>query len=86
MGIQTSFHSPVGANDFLGLRQSRSGETEIVYDNGANQRLVWRVPGLPAGEDRLSDALRVAVAARRVLPTLFEELTKRAIAIDQVLA
>ncbi len=86
MGIQTSFHSPVGASVFLGLRQSRSGGTEIVYDNGASQRMIWRVAGAEPRADRLSDALRVAVAARRVLPTLFDELTKRAIAIESVQA
>lgn len=86
MGIQTSFHSPVGANHFLGLRRSRCGETEIVYDDGISQRKIWRVAGLDLHEDRLTDALLVAVSARRVLPTLFDELTKRSIAIDPVLA
>jgi hypothetical protein len=86
MGIQTSFHSPFGGTDFLGMRRSRSGETEIVYDNGASQRMIWRVTGLHLNEDRLTDALQAAVSARRVLPTLFDELTKRAIAIESVQA
>lgn len=86
MGFQTSFHSPYGADEFLGLRRSRRGETEIVYDNGRSQRLVWRVAGTEARDDRLSDALRAAMSARRVLPTLFDELTRRAIAVDPVLA
>jgi hypothetical protein len=32
----------------------------------------------------LSDVLQAAVAAQRVLPTLFEELKKRAIQIDRI--
>ena len=45
MGYQAGFHGPIGRTDFLGLRTSRQGSTEIVYDDGANQRLIWRVAG-----------------------------------------
>ena len=83
MGYQAGFHGPVGRTDFLGLRTSRQGSTEIVYDDGANQRLIWRVAG-EFGEVILSDVLQAAVGAQRVLPTLFEELKKRAIKIDRV--
>jgi hypothetical protein len=98
MGVQTSFHAPAGGNDFLGLRRSRNGGTEIVYDDGARQRLVWRVTGRKMGTDmgrdlagnlgdvHLSDALRLAVASPRILSTLFDELSKRAIAIETVRA
>jgi len=83
MGQQTSFHAPHGGADFLGFRKGRSGATEIVYDDGVTRRMVWRVAGEP-NETRLSDALRVAVGAVRVLPTLYDELKKRAIAIERV--
>lgn len=83
MGFQASFHGPLGTTDFLGLRTSRLGATEIVYDDGLKQRFVWRVAG-KFGETVLSDALQAAVQANRVLPTLFEELKKRAIQIDRV--
>lgn len=83
MGIQASFHGPVGRRDFLGLRTSRLGATEIVYDDGLSQRMVWRVAGNIA-ELTLSDALLAAVSADRVLPTLFEELKKRTIQIDRI--
>ena len=86
MGVQTCFHAPDGASDFLGLRRSRSGCTEIVYDDGARQRLIWRVAGNDMGDDHLSDALRLAVASPRILSTLFDELSKRAIAIETVWA
>lgn len=83
MGYQASFHGPLGSTDFLGLRTSRLGATEIVYDDGLKQRLVWRVAG-NIGEVVLSDALKAAVLSHRVLPTLFEELKKRAIQIDRI--
>jgi hypothetical protein len=83
MGYQAGFHGPVGRTDFLGLRTSRQGSTEIVYDDGLTQRLIWRVAG-EFGELILSDVLKAAVRAPRVLPTLFEELKKRAIMIDRV--
>lgn len=83
MGLQTSFHAPSGSADFLGMRRSRLGGTEIVYDNGLSQRMIWRVTG-ECGEALLSDALEVAVAAQRVIPTLYEELKKRSIGIEAV--
>ncbi len=43
MGLQTTFHAPGAGADFLGMRKSRTGLTEIVYDDGAKQRLVCRM-------------------------------------------
>lgn len=82
MGHQTTFHAPHGGADFLGWR-TRAGQLEIVYDDGVARRMVWRVAG-QGNEARLSDALRVAVGALRVVPTLYDELKKRAIAIERV--
>lgn len=84
MGIQASFHAPHGGADFLGMRKSRTGATEIVYDDGVARRMVWRVASSAVNEARLSDALRVAVRSVRVVPTLYDELKKRAIAIERV--
>ena len=83
MGLQSTFHAPHGGADFLGWRKSRSGETEIVYDDGVARRIVWRVAE-QGSEERIVDALRVAVSALRVVPTLYDELKKRAIAIERV--
>jgi hypothetical protein len=83
MARSLSFHSAHGATDFLGLRLSQRGHTEIVYDDGVARRLVWRVAGEVAAET-VGDALRAAVAQRRVLPALHSELKKRAIAIEAV--
>jgi hypothetical protein len=84
MGLQTTFHAPHGGADFLGWRKTRMGTTEIVYDDGVARRMVWRVAGDDLSEARISDALRVAVGSIRVLPTLYDELKKRAIAIERV--
>lgn len=84
MGTQTSFHAPHGGADFLGWRKNREGGTEIVYDDGVTRRMVWRVATATANEARISDALRVAVGALRVVPTLYDELKKRAIAIERI--
>lgn len=83
MGQQAFFHAPHGGADFLGIRKSRSGSTEIVYDDGVTRRMVWRVEG-PAAEGKLTDALRVAVGSLRVIPTLYDELKKRAIQIERI--
>ena len=83
MGHQTTFHAPHGGADFLGWRK-RAGETEIVYDDGVTRRMIWRVAKGAGAEARISDALRVAVGAQKIVPTLYDELKKRAIAIERV--
>jgi hypothetical protein len=83
MGQQAFFHAPHGGADFIGLRKQPSGATEIVYDDGVSRRMVWRVSGAP-NEARLTDALRVAVGAVRVVPTLHDELRKRSIAVERI--
>jgi hypothetical protein len=84
MGLQSTFHAPHGGADFLGWRKTRKGTTEIVYDDGVARRMIWRVAGDDPSEARLADALRAAVGSIRVVPTLYDELKKRAIAIERV--
>lgn len=84
MGLQSTFHAPHGGADFLGWRKTRKGATEIVYDDGVARRMIWRVAGDDPSEARLADALRTAVGSLRVVPTLYDELKKRAIAIERV--
>ena len=92
MGVQTSFHAVEG-HEFLGLRISRRGQLEVVYDNGPSLRKIWRVSGgtdtdgpsrdlTPDDEARLTDALRIAARASRVMPTLHVELKKRALVLE----
>jgi hypothetical protein len=83
MGLQTTFHAPNGGADFLGFRKARNGGAEIVYDDGVARRMVWRVAS-SVNEARIVDALRVSVSSLRVVPTLYDELKKRAIAIERV--
>ncbi len=83
MGQQAFFHAPHGGADFLGIRKGRAGAVEIIYDDGVARRIVWRVDGSPS-EARLSEALRAAVNATRVVPTLHDELRKRAIAVERI--
>ncbi len=81
---QTAFHAPHGGSVFLGYRKARSGGTEIVYDDGVARRMVWRLTHPAADEGRLSEALARAVSQTRVIPALYAELKKRAIAIEAV--
>lgn len=83
MGQQAFFHAPHGGADFLCIRTGRSGAVEIIYDDGVARRMVWRVEGT-ANEARLSEALRTAVGAVRVVPTLYDELRKRSIAVARI--
>ncbi len=85
MGNQTTFHAPGTGADFLGWRVSRTGNTEIVYESGLAQRIVWRVSSGPSDEESLSEALQVAVRSHRVVPTLIDELKKRAIDVERML-
>ena len=84
MGTQTTFHASGLANDFLGLRVNRTGTTEIVYEDGAAHRMIWRVTGHSADDADLSQALQLAVASHRVVPAMLEELKKRAIAVERI--
>lgn len=84
MGLQATFHAPQGGADWLGWRRTRAGVTEIVYDDGVARRITWRVASPDPSEARLTDALRVAARSLRVVPTLQDELKKRAIAIERI--
>jgi hypothetical protein len=81
MGYQTGFHAPNGAQ-FLGYRKTRTGATEVVYDDGVSRRMVWQVGG--DDDARLSDALSEAVGALRIVPALMTELRKRAIQVERI--
>jgi hypothetical protein len=70
MELQSTFHAPQGA-DFLGWRVSRAGRTEIVYEDGAAHRQVWRLTDACADE-RLVEAMQLAVASHHVVPCLME--------------
>lgn len=85
MGLQNSFHAPHGGADFLGWRKTRTGGTEIIYDDGVARRTVWRVSDSAASEERISDALRQAVGSLRIVQSLYDELKKRAIAIERII-
>ena len=77
------YHKPFGGADFLGLRKSPLGQTEIVYDDGRDRRLVWRVTD-GASDRQVGDALETAVRQARVVPALYAELRKRSIAIESI--
>lgn len=83
MAPLAALHSPHGAGDFLGLRRTRNGGLEIVYDDGVAKRLVWKVA---VGTDPrpLGEALRAALDANRVVPALYSELKKRGVGIEAV--
>ncbi|MCR8726437.1 hypothetical protein [Frigidibacter sp. ROC022] len=85
MASLAGHHSPHGAGDFLGLRRARSGGFEIVYDDGAMHRQVWRVARGTA-EGQLDEALQAAMSANRVVSALYTELKKRGVSIDVVAA
>ena len=82
MGTQHTFHAPGKGADFLGWRVGRSGLTEIVYENGAAHRMVFRVCSGSCDEDGMDQVLQAAVRSGRVMATLMEELKKRAIEVE----
>jgi hypothetical protein len=86
MGQKHCFHAPGKAADFLGWRLDRAGRTEIVYDDCAKTRMVWRAAFEGNADSRLDEALSCAVVAghEKMIPTLFEELKKRAIEISRI--
>ncbi|MGO4907851.1 hypothetical protein ACEN2J_05900 [Pseudorhodobacter sp. W20_MBD10_FR17] len=84
MGYQSGFHAPNGGAHFLGFRKARNGSTEVVFDDGVSRRIIWRVANPQVNEAHLSDALRSAVLAIKVVPALISEVAKRAIALERV--
>lgn len=78
----STFHSPHGGFDFLGMRK-RAGKVEIIYDDGVARRMVWRVRE-GASEGLIGEALRYAVNQSRVLPALYSELRRRSINIEAI--
>jgi len=84
MAQLAGFHNAHGRDDFLGVRTNADGAFQIVYDNGADRRLIWQVKPGSASENRIAEALRAAVDQLRVVPALYSELKKRAIAVDAV--
>lgn len=83
MGQEHCFHSPGAGADFLGWRVNRNGKTEVVYDDGRAKRLIWRAEFTGDAQERLDAALSSAVTVghEKMIPTLFDELKKRAIAL-----
>jgi hypothetical protein len=84
MARSITFHSPLGGADFIGLRESRKGETEIVYDDGVARRMVWRVTCPRPDLSALGEAMSRALTQTRVVPALHAELRRRAIQIEMV--
>jgi hypothetical protein len=84
MGTQHTFHAPGKGADFLGWRISRSGLTEIVYEDGAAHRMVFRVRSGSYDETGMDEVLQAAVGSGRVVATLMEELKKRAIEVERL--
>jgi hypothetical protein len=84
MGYQSGFHAPNGGAQFLGFRKARNGGTEVIFDDGVSRRMVWRVSNQHVNEAHLSEALRSAVSALKVVPALISEVGKRAIALERV--
>ena len=84
MGTQHTFHAPGKGADFLGWRISRAGLTEIVYEDGAARRIVFRVRSGDYDDDGMDAVLETAVRSGRVVPALMEELKKRAIEVERL--
>ena len=84
MATPTTYHGAAGRPDFLGLRRSTRGQTEIVYDAGATRRMVLRLTDAQTDDRALSEAMRHAIAQPHVFPALLAALRARAIAVEVV--
>lgn len=86
MGQEHCFHATGKTPEFLGWRLDRLGRTEIVYDDCQTTRIVWRAEFEGNGDLRLDEALALSVSAghEKLIPTLMDELKKRAIAVALV--
>lgn len=84
MANPTMYHGAAGRPDFLGLRRSLRGQTEIVYDAGARHRTVLRLTDTPADDGTLSEVLSHAIEQPRVLAALMAGLRARAISVEVV--
>lgn len=85
MGRALSFSTSHGGGDVLALRHDRSGQPQIIYDDGVGRRIVWQVLS-PGAESRIIEALRIAATRLKIVPSLLEELKKRAITVHRAMA
>lgn len=67
---------------FLGVRTSRDGTLEIVYDQFGVRRSIWEVMHGSVGLDGLQDACLRAINADDCLATLHAALAKGGIRIE----
>jgi hypothetical protein len=86
MARSMTFHSALGGADFVGVRQGRSGDMEIVYDDGVARRLVWRVAMARPDLGAVREALSRAVTFPRVVPALHAELKRRSIPVEIIVS
>lgn len=77
-----TLHSRDGSH-FLGLRQGKACQYEIVYDNGPQKkRLIWQITSRDATLEALGTHMTAAIKTAQVLETLLKELQKAKISVE----
>jgi hypothetical protein len=77
-----ALHSKDGRH-FLGLRRSKAGQYEIVYDNARQgKRLIWKVVSKDVSADTLGSQLHEAIKRASVLDALLAGLHDAEIAFE----
>lgn len=76
-----AYHSKDG-QEFVGVRASRNGKKQIVYDASAGKRIVLTIKSNSVTAHAIDAVLREGIGAQKVLTGVLKALDKRNIAFE----
>lgn len=76
-----AYHSRNG-REFVGLRASRTGRQQIVYDAITGERIVVTIRSTAISSNVIDDVLREGIRSRKVLTGVLKGLDARNIAFE----
>lgn len=68
--------------EFVGLRQNKGGQRQVVCETLADGRVVLNILNHPGSEPKIESALHEAVEAHNIMCGLMRALTDRGIKFD----
>ena len=76
-----SYHND-SSSEFLGLRTTRNGRMQVVYDARTGNRVVLDIEPMSTPKSEIDAALKEGIGARNVLGGVLSALKARNIGVD----
>lgn len=76
-----SYHAKTGS-EFVGLRSTRDGRKQVVYDAQTGKRVVLNIENQSVTDNEINAALREGINSRNVLGGVLAALKARNIDVD----